>query len=245
MSTRPLAKTVQEKWTRDDRMAPLRACPLFLNWPEARLFEVASIARVEHYARGTEIFAREPQKREVFIVASGGIEVSRCSAAGKKFVLSVVGPHEVVGLVRLLAQVPIHYEYRAYDDSILLHLPCDGLIAILDTDPILWRDIALLMCARHGDSLRMLNDQTLGSLEQRMAAILLDLARIHGIAGNGGTELGLRLPQEQLGAMLGVTRQSVNRVLRDFERGGLIGIDYNRITIRNALELGDIAAQRG
>src|SRR3546814_14317403 len=79
--------------------------------------------------------------------------------------------------------------------------------------------------------------QTLGTLEQRMAATLAHLGRIHGIAADGGTELGLRLPQEQLGAMLGVTRQSVNRVLRDMERAGVIAIDYTRITIRDAAAL--------
>src|SRR3546814_10327333 len=77
----------------------------------------------------------------------------------------------------------------------------------------------------------------LGSLEQRMATTLAHLARIHGIEVEGGIEVGLRLPQEQLGAMLGVTRQSVNRVLRDMARAGVIDIDYNRITIRDAAAL--------
>ena len=129
-------------------------------------------------------------------------------------------------------------------DTTLVHLPVAGLRAILDADPILWRDIALLMCARQGDSLRLLNDQQLGSLDQRMAWTLADLARIHGIAGEQGTDVGLRLPQEQLGAMLGVTRQSVNKLLRGFEEAGLIAIDYNRITIRDPAALDRLAAQR-
>src|SRR3546814_11013623 len=96
------------------------------------------------------------------------------------------------------------------------------------------------------DLLRLLHDQTLGSLEQRMATTLAHLARIHGIEVEGGIEVGLRLPQEQLGAMLGVTRQSVNRVLRDMARAGVIDIDYNRITIRDAAALdGDAARQIG
>ena len=159
--------------------------------------------------------------------------------------LSLSGPFEVLALVRLLDNPPIRFAYRAHMDTTLVHLPVAGLRAILDADPILWRDVALLMCARHGDSLLQLNDQTLGSLEQRMAATLVDLARIHGAASEGGIELGLRLPQEQLGAMLGVTRQSVNRLLRSFEEAGLIAVDYNRITIRNAVALDDIVARHG
>lgn len=233
------------QWKAEDRLAALRLCPLFAQWPEARLADLAAIARAETYRRGAEIFAREPERREAFVIASGRVEVSRGSAAGKKFVLSVQGPSEILAIVRLLVAPPIHYVYSAYEDAVLLHLPCDALTALLDRHPVLWRDVALLMCARHGDSLRQLNDQTLGSLDQRMAATLVDLARVHGRAGEAGVELGLRLPQEQLGAMLGVTRQSVNKLLRGFEAAGLIAIDYNHITIRDPAALDDIASRHG
>ncbi|GAA0866917.1 Crp/Fnr family transcriptional regulator [Sphingopyxis soli] len=232
-------------WSQQERAAALCRCPLFACWPEARIAELAAIARAEYYPRGAEIFAHDPERREAFVIASGEVEVSRGSAAGKKFVLGINGAPQILAIVRLLADPPIRYDYRAYEDSVLLHLPADGLAAILDAEPILWRDVALLMCARHGDSLRLLGDHNLGSLDQRMAATLVDLARIHGSAGGQGIELGLRLPQEQLGAMLGVTRQSVNKLLRGFEEAGLIAIDYNRITIRDPAALDAIAEAGG
>lgn len=233
--------TKAHPWSQGEREAALRRCPLFARWSDARIAELAAIARAEFYPRGAEIFAHDPERREAFVIASGEVEVSRGSAAGKKFVLGINGAPQILAIVRLLADPPIRYDYRAYEDSVLLHLPADGLAAILDAEPILWRDVALLMCARHGDSLRLLGDHNLGSLDQRMAATLVDLARIHGIAGGQGIELGLRLPQEQLGAMLGVTRQSVNKLLRGFEAAGLIAIDYNRITIRDPAALDAIA----
>ncbi len=237
--------TKAHPWSQGEREAALRRCPLFACWPEARIAELAAIARAEYYPRGAEIFAHDPERREAFVIASGEVEVSRGSAAGKKFVLGINGAPQILAIVRLLADPPIRYDYRAYEDSVLLHLPADGLAAILDAEPILWRDVALLMCARHGDSLRLLGDHNLGSLDQRMAATLVDLARIHGSAGGQGIELGLRLPQEQLGAMLGVTRQSVNKLLRGFEEAGLIAIDYNRITIRDSAALDAIAEAGG
>ena len=45
--------------------------------------------------------------------------------------------------------------------------------------------------------------------------------------------------------MLGVTRQSVNKLLRGFEEAGLIAIDYNRITIRDPAALDAIAEGGG
>lgn len=231
-------------WNIENRLEALSTCAPFSDWPAAVLAELAAIARVEHHARGAEIFASDPERREAFVIAAGEVEISRVSRAGRKYVLSVSGTRNLLALVRLIDRRPIHFTYRAYSDATLLHLPIDRLIAILDAEPMLWRSVALFMCARQGDSLRLLNDQQLGSLEQRMAATIVDLARIHGIESGGGTELGLRLPQEQLGAMLGITRQSVNRLLRGFEEAGLIATDYNRLTIRDHPSLDRIAASR-
>lgn len=243
MSTRSEAKGSHDTWGQEGRLQALRLCPLFRGWPEARLIEVASIARAQFYARGTDIGARTRTSRDVIVVARGGVEICSGSPDGKRFVLGLARAPEVLALVLLFSKVRLPYEFRAYADSVLLHLECGALTAILDAEPILWRDVALLLCTRHGDSLRLLHDQTLGSLEQRMAATLAQLGRIHGIAADGGTEVGLRLPQEQLGAMLGVTRQSVNRVLRDMERARVIAIDYNRITIRDGAALDAIAGR--
>ena len=42
--------------------------------------------------------------------------------------------------------------------------------------------------------------------------------------------------------MLGVTRQSINKLLRGFEAAGLIAVDYNRVTILSPAALDEIAA---
>ena len=41
----------------------------------------------------------------------------------------------------------------------------------------------------------------------------------------------IRLPQDQLALMLGVSRQSVNKVLRHLEQHGVIGLSYGRIEV--------------
>ena len=43
--------------------------------------------------------------------------------------------------------------------------------------------------------------------------------------------------------MLGVTRQSINKLLRGFEEAGMIAVDYNRITICDPAALDAVAAQ--
>ena len=237
--------TRAQQWSVGDRVSALRRCSLFSQWPPVQIEKVAAIARVEHYPRGAAVFRDDPDKREVLVVASGGLEISRGSVTGKKFVLAVIGPHTILSLVRLLPGPEFYHDYVALDGCSLLHLPADELIAILNAEPLLWRDVALLMCARQGDSLRQMGNQQLGSLEQRVAGMLGELASVNRVDRAGGTELDLQLSQDKLAAMLGASRQRVNLILRNFRQAGLIATSYNRITIFDLRALDLIAEQLG
>ena len=53
------------------------------------------------------------------------------------------------------------------------------------------------------------------------------------VHGRGGQEaLAIHINQTDLAAMLGVTRQTVNKELSAFMREGLLDVQYGRITVR-------------
>lgn len=58
--------------------------------------------------------------------------------------LSLIGPGEVVGLVRLLKVGARLYDYHAHEDTVLVHLPSEAQHAVLDQTSLLWKDVALL-----------------------------------------------------------------------------------------------------
>lgn len=209
----------------------LRACKLIAAWPAAAVDALARAGRIEQHAAGSQPLAHDPKRREVLVVADGCLELSRTSPGGKKFVLGLVGPGEAVALVRLLPQWEIQLEYYAHRPTALVHIPSDAVRAVLDAQPILWRDIAELSLRRHLDSVGILRDLALSPLGRRVAATLIGVSRLRGVHEQGG--MALRLAQDELGAMLGVTRQSISKELRQLEQAGLIGADYNLITIRD------------
>lgn len=209
----------------------LLACELFARWPDAVIDALVRAGRLERHAADTQIFARDPLRREVLVVADGCLELSRSSPMGKKFVLDLVGPGQVLTLVRMLPRWEVKLEYYARRPTTLVHLPSEAMRAALDSHPILWRDIAELALSRNVDSVGLLRDLALSPLGQRIASTLIDVSRLRGVHERGG--MALRLSQDELGAILGVSRQSVNKELRQLEQAGLIGADYNLITIRD------------
>jgi CRP/FNR family cyclic AMP-dependent transcriptional regulator len=70
-------------------------------------------------------------------------------------------------------------------------------------------------------------------LTGRVAKLLLSFAEEIGSDIDDGTMLDLQLTQTDLAAMVGGTRQSVNQILRTFERRGYLELRGRRIIVKS------------
>jgi CRP/FNR family cyclic AMP-dependent transcriptional regulator len=215
-------------------------------------------ARLERYGRRTQVLAHDRHRRELLVVVSGCLEISSMSTGGRKYVNALLGPGQVAPLVRLLEEVPLAYDYHAHEDSVIVHLPCDAVIEVLDAEPVLWRDVAKLGLQRQRLSIVLLQNQMLNSVHGRVAATLMSLVHFYGGQGSSGqgqgqiqgqgTEEGeaagplVRLSQTDLAAMLGLSRQTINKELGRLVEEGAIDMRYKRIRIVDAQRLARIAA---
>jgi CRP/FNR family cyclic AMP-dependent transcriptional regulator len=211
----------------------VRWTELFADWPEASIQRVVDIARVRHYDSRTQVMAQDRERREVLIVVSGCLEVSRVSTGGTKFVLSLLGAGTVVGLVRLLHNLRLPYDYYAHNETVLVHLPSDELRKVLDAEPILWRDVALLALSRQRDSIASMQQRALGGIQQSLAETLVKLTAWYGVSSGAGKDVLLKISQNDLASMLGVSRQTMNKELREMTTRGLIAVEYGQLTVRN------------
>lgn len=199
-------------------------------------------ARLVRYRRRTQVLASDRRKRELLAVVSGCLEISNMNPQGRKYVNALLGPGQVAPLVRLLADVPLPYDYHAHEDSVIVHLPCDAVIALLDAEPVLWRDVAKLALQRQRLSVMLLQGQMLNSVRARVAATLTSVIRFYGMQVKAAASLPVRLSQNDLAAMLGLSRQTINKELGRLVAEGVIDMSYKRIRIVDPERLMLIAA---
>jgi len=215
----------------------LRWSEVFSHWPQERLLELMAHARLKRYSRRTQVLTQSRHRRDLLAVVSGCIEISRSNAGGQKHVVALVGPGQVAPLIRLLEDVPLGYDYHAHEDSVIIHVAADAVLAVLDAEPVLWRDVARLALKRQRGSVMVLQALALGSLRCRVASILLSLSQSHGEREAQGLDLRLRVSQHDLAALLGLSRQTISKQLRALAEAGVIEMRYKRILVldRNAL----------
>ena len=88
-----------------------------------------------------------------------------------------------------------------------------------------------------GSILRRLTEQAADlvflDLHGRIAKLLLQMAGESGKETSDGVELDLLLTQSEIASMVGGSRQSVNQVLRSFERRGHIDVHGRAIVVRD------------
>jgi CRP-like cAMP-binding protein len=108
--------------------------------------------------------------------------------------------------------------------------------------------VAVRLAAVLAGRLRRLSDRmedaVLLPLSARLARQLLRLAGTYGTRTPlGGTRVEMQLPQQRLGELIGGTRESVNKLMRQWIQDGLITVDRRDITLRDVDGLRAIAEQ--
>lgn len=150
---------------------------------------------------------------------------------GREAVVSILEPGQWFGEVSLFVDAHRTYDTRALVDSELLVVPAQAFHHIVDDQPKFLLEFIRLVCRRYRWALEWIDETILQPLPVRLARRLLAAQHAHLLSMPGDTEASLRLSQEDLGHMLGVSRQSVNRQLKEWEAQGILRLDYGRIAV--------------
>ena len=189
----------------------------------------------------SRLFSRGDSGEGLFAVLSGALCVGAVDAQGRELLLQVLGPPHWFGEITLFDGGPRTHDVWARGDTLLLQVPQAALQALVAEDPRWWQAFGRLLAEK--SRALMLGLEQLAALPapQRIASRLLALAEGHGMLAEGQACWQLALNQEQLGAMLALSRQTVSEVLRDFEARGWLRRGYGQIELRDPAALRALA----
>ena len=176
------------------------------------------------------------------VVASGAVKVVVPSEDGEEAILVTLRRGDFLGELALLDGAPRSASAIALEQTEALALPREQFRALVASEPAI-RDALL---ASLSAELRRLTTHVAElhflDLTGRLAARLARLAEEHGeVLANGSIRLDAPLTQSDLAAMIGATRQSVNKLLGEFEADGLLRIERDSIVVPDLARLSSAA----
>lgn len=194
---------------------------------------LARTMRRRTYRRGEVIFHQGDPGDSLHVVCQGRLKVVITADNGEEAVLAVLGPGSVFGEMAILDGGPRSatvVALEAVETALLSRTDFTGLLrrSPAAVDGLL---ASLAKTIRQADE--DIGGLTFLDLYGRLARKLLELAETHGEQSDGIVVITVPLTQEELGAMIGSTRASVNKILGFFEDRGAIERRGRQIAITN------------
>ncbi len=195
-------------------------------------------ARVERLDAGRVLFRKGDPGDRLYVVLAGRISIGTTSEDGKEVVFNVLGRGAVFGEIALLDGKARTADATAMTECHLLVLERKDFMPFLESHPEVAARLIAVLCERVRCVSESYEDALFMDLPARLAKRLLILAETHGEpAGGAGTRIEFPLSQQELAKMAGVSRESVNKLLRAWQNEGLIAHDHSHVTILDASRL--------
>jgi CRP/FNR family transcriptional regulator, cyclic AMP receptor protein len=222
---------------RDTALRVLRESEWLVHEPPALAEALLAQGRLLQLNSGEWAQAEGDDHRGLIVVISGVVHVS-CQASGQRTVL--IGHCEagsVLGHATRFSGGPRLVTAVCAEPSVLLAVSERGLEEVAAHWPTLWRALATSAYSYTRRTVRALAELISLPPRQRLASRLLLMAASHGT----GAEPVVRLSQQAIGEMIGLTRKTVNAHLAVLERERLVTASYSRIILRDVPGLQRIA----
>jgi len=216
----PVPAALRAALASDDWFA---ACPTELQDVLLRL------GRMHPLAHGQSLFSRGGQADGLCCVTAGGLHIGALDAEGQPAELAYLEPYQWFGEIALIDGLPRTHDAVAEGGTRVLVVPRDPLVDWLDRHPAQWRELARLACRKLRVAFAVLEELAILPLEERLQRRLRLLAQ--GYGSREAPRRRIRLGQEVLARMMGVSRQSVNKALKTLETRGVLRLHYGEIEL--------------
>ena len=202
-----------------------------------KLDEVDALARAKRrVAKGATLYRNGDAFASLYAVRSGSFKSVCSSRAGDEKVTGLFLPGAVMGL-DAINEHRHGYDAVALEDSEVCVIPYSRLMHLAHRIPELQTQLLRILSDEispdHGLMLLM------GAMdaEQRIVAFLLSLSRRYQKLGYAASRFALRMTRHDIGSYLGLTLETVSRVLSRLQRERLIDANQKEIVLRDIVAL--------
>ncbi|HVA56572.1 MAG: Crp/Fnr family transcriptional regulator [Gemmatimonadaceae bacterium] len=211
----------------------LATVPLLSGLNRQELERFGELTREKAYPRGSVILFEDDPGDSLFVVRTGRVKVVLIGEDGREVILGVLGVGEHFGELALIDDRPRSAHVIAMEDSKLLVLRRDDFRARVESSPT----VAWSLLTELSRRLRRADDKIGGlvllDVPGRIARLLLDLAE-----ESGSAVIEKSLTHQTIAQMIGASRETVSRAMKEFQDSGWVAVERRRITVvdRAALE---------
>jgi CRP-like cAMP-binding protein len=206
---------------------------LFSGLDRVELQRFAELTREKFYPRGSVILFENDPGDSLFVVREGRVKVVLIGEDGREVILGVLSVGEHFGELSLIDEQPRSAHVIAMEDATMLVLRREDFRARVERSPA----VAWALLQGLSRRLRRADDKIGGlvllDVPGRIARLLLDASN-----EAAGDRIEKPLTHQTIAQMIGASRETVSRAMKEFQEANWISVERRQITIadRAALE---------
>lgn len=204
----------------------IRNCTFIRDLSDAVVQEIADCISLKTVAPGQCIFLKGDPGKGLYAIASGRVKATSISEEGKEIILNTFGSGDVFGEIALLEGGTRSANATAVVDSTLAFLSRGDFLRVLEAHPASAISLLKVVADRLRRTTEQLEERAFADFEVRLARALIKM-RVTG----GGAQPIVPMTQQQLGDVIGLSREGTNRLLRSWERRKVVSLRPGHITI--------------
>jgi len=199
------------------------------------------IGRRRRLQRDERLYGMDEPFRNLYAVRFGHFKTYQVNAAGEAQITGFQMAGELLGMDAISADRH-HCDAVALEDSEVCEIPFARLEELFGEVPTLLRHFHRIMSqeiTREQNVMLLLGNMR---AEQRFAVFLVNLSARYAARGYSPTRFQLRMSREDIGNYLGLTIESISRLLSRFKKSGLLQVDKREVVLLEPVRLKAMAA---
>ena len=224
----------------DYRLKLIGRLPFFKHLPAEAIVHINQLFHDRDISSGQTVYFEGDEAERLYLVALGKVKLVRNTEMGRAVLLDILHGGEYFGNLPAFGR-RIHTETAiALTDGCILYISSEDFETILSHHPDVTRKVLEAVSQRLDESQDTIKHLSIYSVEQRLAAVLVRLAKKLGEVRGGTVVIQLPLSRQDLAAMTGSTTETVSRVMSRFAEQGLIKSGRKWVTIVDEARLEEI-----
>ncbi len=204
---------------------------IFKGLPKEALERLSSTLKPMEFAKDALIVSQDTSGDALFIIESGRVKVVLYGESGREMILTIFRSGDFFGEMSLLDGQPRSANVIALENARVLVLSREDFVRHLQEVPTTALNILSEMSMRLRRADEVIGNLALLDVYRRLARLLIDMAHRDGEDTDEGVLIRERPTQQDLASMIGTSRETVSRVLSEFQRRGFLSMQGKTILL--------------
>ncbi len=219
----------------------LREVDLFAGLSPAELKEISRTLPMQTCRVGGLVTSPDDDNERLYVIKRGRVRLYRLTPDGRQLTLEILDKGRIVGRMAWLGQQLTDAYAEAIEDALICSFTPRELQRLIDRFPSVGVNIIRYLSGRLAASEREREVMAFRSVEQRLAARLLELTERFGQPTEGGTAIDARLTQQELADMIGTSRETLATTVASLRERRVLDMHNQRVVILDLPRVRELA----